>query len=107
MKDTITEYQFRDEMVKHGFSYEGATALFEYLEQCEQDCGTELEFDPVAIRCDFDEYKNLKEIKENYQDIESLEDLRDHTTVIEIPDSDRLNRTSILIHAPQSPPPFS
>ena len=90
MKDTITEYQFRNEMVKHGFSYEGATALFEYLEQYEQDCETELEFDPVAIRCDFDEYKNLKEIKENYQDIESLEDLQDQTTVIEIPDSDRL-----------------
>ena len=49
-----------------------------------------MEFDPIAIRCDFDEYKNLKEIKENYQDIESLEDLRDHTTVIEIPNSERL-----------------
>jgi hypothetical protein len=36
-----------------------------------------MEFDPIAIRCDFDEYENLKEIKENYQDIETLEDLRD------------------------------
>jgi hypothetical protein len=45
---------------------------------------------PVGIRCDFDEYENLQEIKENYQDIETLEDLQNHTTVIEIPNSDRL-----------------
>jgi hypothetical protein len=50
----------------------------------------QMEFDPIGIRCDFDEYENLKEIKENYQDIETLEDLRDRTIVIEIPNSDRL-----------------
>jgi hypothetical protein len=90
MKDTITAYQFSDEMIEQGFSYEGATALFEYFEQYEQDTGEEMEFDPVAIRCDFDEYESLEEIKENYQDIETLEDLQNHTTVIEIPNSDRL-----------------
>jgi hypothetical protein len=35
-----------------------------------------MEFDPIGIRCDFDEYENLKEIKQNYQDIETLEDLQ-------------------------------
>jgi hypothetical protein len=90
MKDTITVYQFSDAMIEHGFSYEGAKALFEYFEQYEQDTGEEMEFDPVAIRCDFDEYENLQEIKKNYQDIETLEDLQNHTTVIEIPNSDRL-----------------
>ena len=49
-----------------------------------------IEFDPIAFRCDYSEYDNLKEVKENYQDIKSLDDLRDHTTVIEIPDSERL-----------------
>ena len=92
MKDTVTEYQFVDTMAQkqHGFSYEGAKALFEYFENLEQDTGEELEFDPVAIRCDFDEYESLEEVKENYQDIETLEDLQNHTTVIEIPNSDRL-----------------
>ena len=92
MKDTVTEYQFIDTMAQkqHGFSYEGAKALFEYLEQYEQDCETELEFDPIAFRCSFDEYENLQEIKKNYKNIETLEDLQNHTTVIEIPDSDRL-----------------
>jgi|TARA_R110000822_G_scaffold6743_2_gene28388 hypothetical protein len=90
MKDTVTEYTFTDEMIKHGFSYEGTKALFKHLEQWEEDCDTELEFDPVAFRCDFDEYENLKEVKENYQDIETLEDLERNTTVIQIPDGDRL-----------------
>ena len=92
MKDTVTEYQFIDTMAQkqHGFSYEGARALFEYFEQYEQDTGEEMEFDPIAIRCDFDEYESLEDIKKSYQDIESLEDLQNHTTVIEIPNSDRL-----------------
>jgi hypothetical protein len=90
MKDTINIYHFSDAMIEHGFSYEGAKALFEYFEQYEQDTGEEMEFDPIAFRCSFDEYENLQEIKKNYQDIETLEDLQNHTTVIEIPDSDRL-----------------
>ena len=92
MKDTITESQFVDEMSKkdHGFSYDGAKALFEHLTQFEEDCDKELEFDPIAFRCDFDEYENLKKVQENYKDIKNLEDLRDHTTVIEIPDSEKL-----------------
>ncbi len=77
-------------MVKHGFSYEGSKALFDYFEQYEEDCDTEIEFDPIAFRCDFTEYENLKEVKENYQDIKNLDDLRDHTTVIEIPNTEKL-----------------
>lgn len=90
MKDTITEYQFTDEMIKHGFSYEGTKALFEYLTQLEEDCDQELEFDPIAFRGDFDEYENLKEVQKNYEDIKNLDDLRDHTTVIQIPNTERL-----------------
>ena len=90
MKDTVTEYTFTDIMINHGFSYEGTKALFEYFEQYEQDCDQELEFDPVAFRCEFDEYESFKEVKENYQDLKSLDDLKNHTTVIEIPNSKRL-----------------
>ena len=90
MKDTVTEYTFTDEMIKHGFSYEGTKALFDHLTEYEEDSENELEFEPIAFRCDFDEYENLKEVKENYQDIKDLDDLKDHTTVIEIPNSERL-----------------
>jgi len=92
MKDTITENTFISEMSKkdHGFSREGAKVLFEHLIQFEEDCETDIEFDPIAFRCEYDEYENLKEVQDNYNDIESLEDLRNNTTVIEIPNSEKL-----------------
>jgi len=88
MKDTITQYQFVDEMSKeqHGFSRLGAFALFDYLTEYEESCGTELEFDPIALRCDFDEYETLEECLDQY-DLNSLKQLQDHTTVIEVPNS--------------------
>ena len=89
MKDTITEYTFVKDMTKegYGFSTEGARALFEYLESYELDCRTEIEYDPVAFRCEFTEYSDLEEIKEVY-DLDTrgksvLENLYDHTIVIE------------------------
>lgn len=43
------------------FSRLGAFALVEYLEQMEEDTGEEIEFDSVAIRCDFAEHDSLQE----------------------------------------------
>jgi hypothetical protein len=92
MIDTITKYQFSDEMVKHGFSYDGSTALFNYLEQLEDDCDTKIEFDPVALRCDYDEYDNLKECLTAYDNLQlkTIDDLNEHTTVIEVDNSDKI-----------------
>ena len=92
MIDTITEYQFRDEMIKpdNGFSYEGAQALFNYLEQLEEDCNISLEFDPVAIRCDYVEYENLEELNKDFDEDYNLESLADNTTVIEVEGTDKL-----------------
>ncbi len=58
MKKTITEYEFIDTMTEqgNGFTYDGAKLLFDYLEMLEEDCGTEIDFDPIAFRCDFSEY---------------------------------------------------
>lgn len=39
-----------------GWSREGALALIEYLVVLEEDIGVEMEFDAVAIRCDYSEY---------------------------------------------------
>jgi hypothetical protein len=91
MKDTIQEHQFVNEMSKkdHGFSYDGAKALFEHLTQYEKDCDKELEFDPIAFRCEYSEYDNLEEVKNDYN-VEDLEHLEQNTTVIEIPNSKKL-----------------
>ena len=43
----------------------------------------EIEFNRVAIRCDYSEYKTLDEILNQYDNINTLDDLMDHTTVIE------------------------
>ena len=91
--ETVNEYAFRDEMIKHGFSYEGATALFKYYEDFEED----IPFDPVAIRCEFDEYKNLQEVQDNYKDIKDLDHLQQFTTVIPIRSNDGETYTNRLI----------
>tara|TARA_R100000278_G_scaffold2241_3_gene4332 strand:- start:1543 stop:1836 length:294 start_codon:yes stop_codon:yes gene_type:complete len=92
MKDTITSSQFTDEMTKEGFgfSYEGSKALFNYLTEYEESCDTELEFDPIAFRCDFDEYETLEECLDQYDSVNSLEELRNATTVIEVPNSEAI-----------------
>ena len=84
--DTISEYQFSNEMIKHGFSYEGSKALFEYYEEFEEY----IPFDPVAIRCDFTEYENFEAVQKDYKDIETLDQLRDNTIVLEVPDTKKL-----------------
>ena len=84
MIDTITKYQFSDEMVKHGFSYDGSTALFNYLEQLENDCDIKIEFDPIAIRCEWSEYKDLEELNEDYSHDYDFEGLCGDTQVIKV-----------------------
>ena len=41
------------------WSMAGAFALVEYLEQIEEDCGTEIEFDRVALRCEYSEFTDI------------------------------------------------
>ena len=90
MIDTITQNTFTDAMIKNGFSYEGSNALFDYLEDLENDTETKIDFDPIAFRCDFTEYENLKEIKEHYQDIKNINDLENNTTVIKVPNTRKI-----------------
>ena len=92
MKDTVTQSTFTDAMTQkgYGFSYEGSIALFDYLTEYEEDSEHELEFDPIAFRCEFSEYENLKEIQKSYNDIQDIEDLERNTTVIQIPDSEKI-----------------
>lgn len=60
----IADRLFRDEYA--GWTYAGARALAEYLEQLEEDLGEEMEFDRVAIRCDYSEHASLQDWAEGY-----------------------------------------
>ena len=88
----MNEFDFKNEFKKirpDNFSYDGLTALYDYLTQYEESCDTELEFDPIAYCCEFTEYENFKEIKQNY-DVEDLEHLEQNTIVLKIPNSEKL-----------------
>ena len=43
-----------------GWSYSGAKALVEYLEELEDGTGEEIEFETVALRCEYSEYETLQ-----------------------------------------------
>jgi hypothetical protein len=56
MKQTLTKDMFRFQMNQvrpDNFSYEGQGELFNYFEVCEEGTDSEIEFDPIAICCDF------------------------------------------------------
>ena len=97
MIQTINEYQFADAFKRirpDNFSYSGLKALYDYLEDYEDDTGGQIELDVIAICCDYYEYKDLEEFQGDYsEDYESIEDIEQETTVIMIDD------TSFIIQA--------
>ena len=91
MKTTIELHDFiHCAALKDNFTYEGRIALFHHLGQCEEDCGVELGFDPVALRCEFTEYVNIADFWNDYDryEYQCIEDIEDNTSVIYIPDSE-------------------
>jgi len=81
MKQSINKYQFIDAFHKMGrgeqFSYDGLTALYDYLEQLGDDIGEEIELDVIALCCDYTEYDNFAEFQEYYgEDYQTMEDIR-------------------------------
>ena len=71
MKQSINFYQFAEQfqaLRPNSFSREGLIALWEYLEQFEEDTGHEIEFDVIALCCDFTEYDSLADYQQDYSD---------------------------------------
>mgnify|MGYP003151881747 CR=1 FL=1 len=71
------------------FSYEGLIALYNYIENLEQDTGEEEKLDVIMFCCSYSEYKDLEEYKQNYSSINSIKDIQDATTFIPIFKTDR------------------
>ena len=62
MKQTLSTSQAADILTSDdnaNWSYAGACALIEYLDDLGDDLGEEFEFDRVAIRCEWSEYESL------------------------------------------------
>jgi len=72
MISTVNFSEFCDGLDKDsGFTYQGKQVLFDYLESLESDTGEQIEFDPIAIRCDYSE-ATLEELIEQYSDLAEL-----------------------------------
>lgn len=98
MKKTLTKHDIARELhedANANWSWTGALALAEYLDNLDEDCGTDTEFCKVAIRCDFAQYDSALDAAAEYgfepdpdqdedeKEESALEYLRDNTQVIE------------------------
>lgn len=95
MKTTITKSAFMDAFRDYDrfdqFGYAALSSLFDYLEDVEADTGEEIEFDVIALCCDYT-VDTVEDIAANYSIVaEEGEDLREdvlkylanNTTVID------------------------
>lgn len=115
MKQTLNYYAF--EKAFHDcdrfdqFGYAALRALFDYLEELEEDCGTEIELDVIALCCDWTAHGSAVEACALYaesdvateldaEDAEEqcLEWLREQTQVIEF-DASPSGKGGILVGA--------
>ena len=83
MYQLVSKYMFaniihNDE--NNNISYEGAGAIFDYLEQCES--GTGMELDVIAIRCDFAEANIIDFMNEFGIDYSECEDEDEYEQLI-------------------------
>jgi hypothetical protein len=91
--ETLNQDQFVNKFLSirpDNFSYEGLQSLFTYFEDFSCDTNEHIEFDPIAICCEYTEYKNLQEIIDTYDCINCEDDLYDYTTPIFMADGDRI-----------------
>ena len=71
MKTLLNTYDVANALAKDEYanwSQNGALALAEYLEEYEESTGEELKLDIVMLRCDFSEYKSLKDWQVEFTD---------------------------------------
>ena len=92
MHITVTSAMFADAFRRMGredqFSREALEALFEYIENYEEDTGIRVELDVIGLCCEFTEYSTAVEVAsdygftseleaEDYEDVESYEDAKE------------------------------
>lgn len=99
MKQTINNQTFLEAFKNMGrgdqFSRAGLEALYDHIEECEEDTGQEMELDVIALCCDYLEHETALECAmdhgfdpdkgddEDDQEKAALEWLHGRTTVID------------------------
>jgi len=82
MKKEINKYEFESYFAEYrpnNFTPHGRIALFEMLNNYEEDTGEEIEFDPIAFCCEYTEYEDMEEFwldydRQEYPDEQSIMD---------------------------------
>jgi len=70
------------------FTYEGKRALYDWLEMLVDETGQEIELDVIALCCEFTEYESMKDLQNEYPDVETMEELENNTVVLPIEGTD-------------------
>lgn len=64
--DFISEFRSMSDTYNNQFSYEGLQALYDHLEEYSDSTSEPVEFDPVALCCEYTEYTDLREASETF-----------------------------------------
>lgn len=86
MYTVVTLDSFREAFERCGrekqFSYEGQGALFNHLQELEDETGEDIELDAIALCCEYVESTIEDALAET--DMGSVDELREHTDVVSI-----------------------
>ncbi len=86
MKITLNKKNFIEQVRQHyrwnQFSYEAWEQIFEW----EDEMGSDVEYDPVAFCCTYAEYESFEKLKNDYNNIETFDDLEGKTWVANLPE---------------------
>ena len=88
IRTEVNEWEFKNyfkaSQYKNNYSMEGLYTLYNYLNDLSEDIGEDIEFDIVAIACEYDEYESLEEALDQYEDINTYDELEQHTSILNI-----------------------
>lgn len=71
------------------WTFEQAESLVEYYERLSEDLDENIEWDYVAVRCEWSAYDDFNAVKNayTYPEMNNIQDLQDNTTVLECDDN--------------------
>jgi len=86
MINTLDQQNFLEQVRQHSrwkqFSYEAWQLIYDW----ETELNSKVEYDPVSFCCDYAEYNSFDQLKDDYNDIETKDDLESKTWVGYLPD---------------------
>lgn len=82
----LDQQNFLEQVRQHSrwktFSYEAWQLIYDW----ETEINPKVAYDPVSFCCDYAEYESLEKLREDYNDIETKDDLESKTHVGYLPD---------------------